>query len=99
MIELCVVGALCDAQDRHRATADEFAEAAFGFEHTAAVQRSTMMPFCQRLTRRPISRTRPIRFSIRLVDDSIHSRFSGLRRITVSVFSSPSRSEAAPPGC
>jgi hypothetical protein len=57
MIELRVVGALCGDQDRHRAIADEFAEAAFGFEHTAAVQRSTMMPFCQRLTRRPISRT------------------------------------------
>jgi len=83
------VGAQCGDQDRHRAIADEFAEAAFGFEHLrapAAVQWRTMMPFCQRFTRRPISRARPTRFSIRLVDDSTRSRFSGRpRRITVSM--------------
>jgi hypothetical protein len=36
-----------------------------------------MVPFGQGLTRRPISRTRPNRYSIRLVDDSTRSRFSG----------------------
>jgi hypothetical protein len=59
-----------------------------------------MVPLCQRLTRRPISRTRLNKFSIKLVDDSIRSRFPGSpRRITVRVSSSPSRSEAAAPVC
>src|SRR5438132_10329696 len=58
-----------------------------------------MVPLCQRLTRRPISRTRLNRFSIRLVEDSTRSRFSGSpRRITVKVSSSPSRSEAGRAG-
>jgi hypothetical protein len=35
-LELRILGAPCGEQDRHRAIADEFAEAALGFEHTCA---------------------------------------------------------------
>ncbi len=54
------------------------------------MQRNTIIPPCQRFTRRAVPRTPLNRFSIRLVDDSTRSKFGGTsRRITVMRFIQP----------
>ena len=66
----------------------------------AAVQRRHMSPFCQRLTLREIRRTVSIIDSHGFVLTSVRlSRPRTPRRVTVSVSSRPSRSDAAAPGC
>ena len=66
----------------------------------AAVQRRHMSPFCQRLTLRLMRRTVSIIDSHGFVDASVRlSRPRTPRRVTVSVSSMPSRSDAAAPGC
>ena len=66
----------------------------------AAVQRRHMSPFCQRLTLRLMRRTVSIIDSHGFVEASVRlSRPRTPRRVTVSVSSMPSRSDAAAPGC
>src|SRR3954464_15108499 len=65
----------------------------------AAVQRRHMSPFCQCLTLRLTRRTVSIIDSHGFVDASVRlCRPQMPRRVTVSVSSKPSRSEAAAPG-
>ena len=66
----------------------------------AAVQRTHMSPFCQRLTLREVARQMPIMDSIGFVEDSVfQSCRCTRRRCSVTVSARPSRSDAAAPGC
>ena len=65
----------------------------------AAVQRGRLSPFCQRLTLRATRRTVSIIDSHGFVEASVRlSRPRTPSRVTVSVSSMPSRSDAAAPG-
>ena len=79
--------------------ADDAAKLALGLEHPGGHPRRHMSPFCQRLTLRAVRRTHSSIDSHGLVEASV--ALSAPRtpsRVTVSVSSRPSRSDAAAPG-